>query len=99
MAAPFEVAGAQRTGSDQGAPEHRRSGTPCLHQTASRRSAQRKPRSLYRLCNGSCHPPSMLCTMPTIDRLDAALVGELAREPRVSIVELARRLGVARGTA
>ena len=41
----------------------------------------------------------MLCTMPALDRLDAALLGELSREPRVSIVELARRLGVARGTA
>jgi DNA-binding Lrp family transcriptional regulator len=41
----------------------------------------------------------ILCTMPTLDRLDAALLGELSREPRVSIVELARRVGVARGTA
>ena len=33
-----------------------------------------------------------------IDELDARLVSELARSPRVGVLELARRLGVARGT-
>jgi DNA-binding Lrp family transcriptional regulator len=33
-----------------------------------------------------------------IDRLDAALIGLLAAEPRVGVLEASRRLGVARGT-
>jgi DNA-binding Lrp family transcriptional regulator len=34
-----------------------------------------------------------------IDDLDARLVGLLARNPRIGVLETARRLGVARGTA
>jgi DNA-binding Lrp family transcriptional regulator len=34
-----------------------------------------------------------------IDDLDARLILELEKEPRVGVMELARRLGVARGTA
>lgn len=34
-----------------------------------------------------------------IDDLDARLILELEREPRMGVMELARRLGVARGTA
>ena len=44
-----------------------------------------------------------LCSMTTshpgpIDRLDAALIGLLAAEPRVGVLEASRRLSVARGT-
>ncbi|MBT8208220.1 MAG: Lrp/AsnC family transcriptional regulator [Acidimicrobiia bacterium] len=35
----------------------------------------------------------------TIDDLDSRLILELRREPRLGMMELARRLGVARGTA
>jgi DNA-binding Lrp family transcriptional regulator len=35
----------------------------------------------------------------TIDRLDARLIVLLAREPRIGVLEMSRRLGVARGTA
>lgn len=35
----------------------------------------------------------------TIDRLDARLIALLAREPRIGVLEMSRRLGVARGTA
>ncbi|GAA2519400.1 Lrp/AsnC family transcriptional regulator [Pilimelia columellifera] len=35
----------------------------------------------------------------TIDHLDAELVGLLTEEPRMGVLELSRRLGVARGTA
>jgi len=34
-----------------------------------------------------------------IDRLDARLIALLAREPRIGVLEMSRRLGVARGTA
>jgi len=34
----------------------------------------------------------------TLDELDGELIGALAASPRASVVELARRLGVARGT-
>jgi DNA-binding Lrp family transcriptional regulator len=34
----------------------------------------------------------------TIDQLDGRLIATLARHPRVGLVEVARRLGVARGT-
>jgi DNA-binding Lrp family transcriptional regulator len=34
-----------------------------------------------------------------IDRLDARLIVLLAREPRIGVLEMSRRLGVARGTA
>lgn len=34
-----------------------------------------------------------------IDELDAALLGLLAAEPRIGVLETSRRLGVARGTA
>src|SRR6266851_303440 len=44
----------------------------------------------------------LLCTCPRrltmIDELDARLVGLLAAEPRVGVLEASRRLGVARGT-
>jgi DNA-binding Lrp family transcriptional regulator len=40
----------------------------------------------------------MLTSLP-IDELDAALVRALAETPRAGVMELARRLGVARGTA
>ncbi len=36
---------------------------------------------------------------PAIDDLDARLLGQLQQEPRLGVMELARRLGVARGTA
>src|SRR4051812_23535098 len=39
-----------------------------------------------------------LVRMTSIDRLDADLIELLAIHPRIGIVELARRLGVARGT-
>jgi DNA-binding Lrp family transcriptional regulator len=34
-----------------------------------------------------------------VDELEKALLRELAKEPRIAVVELARRLGIARGTA
>ena len=34
----------------------------------------------------------------TIDELDARLIAELRENPRVGLLEVARRLGVARGT-
>jgi DNA-binding Lrp family transcriptional regulator len=40
---------------------------------------------------------NMLCNM-TIDELDARLIGTLRENPRVGLLEVARRLGVARGT-
>lgn len=36
---------------------------------------------------------------PVIDELDARLIAELAAAPRMGVMELSRRLGVARGTA
>lgn len=33
-----------------------------------------------------------------IDHLDGRLIGLLAREPRIGVLEASRRLGVARGT-
>ncbi|MEA3035134.1 MAG: hypothetical protein QOH04_893, partial [Sphingomonadales bacterium] len=35
----------------------------------------------------------------TVDELDARLIHLLADQPRVGLLEIARRLGVARGTA
>jgi DNA-binding Lrp family transcriptional regulator len=35
----------------------------------------------------------------SIDDLDARLIAEMRKQPRIPVVELARRLGVARGTA
>jgi len=44
-------------------------------------------------------PHSMTTREPgSIDPLDAALIGLLAAEPRVGVLEASRRLGVARGT-
>jgi DNA-binding Lrp family transcriptional regulator len=41
----------------------------------------------------------MLCNMPTtIDELDQRLLGLLTAEPRIGVLEMARRLRVARGT-
>jgi DNA-binding Lrp family transcriptional regulator len=41
----------------------------------------------------------MVVTMTSpVDRLDAGLIDLLAREPRIGVLELSRRLGVARGT-
>jgi DNA-binding Lrp family transcriptional regulator len=40
----------------------------------------------------------ILVTLPSIDRLDAGLIGFLRENPRVGLLEAARRLGVARGT-
>lgn len=37
--------------------------------------------------------------MSSIDELDARLIAEMRAEPRIPVMELARRLGVARGTA
>jgi DNA-binding Lrp family transcriptional regulator len=37
-------------------------------------------------------------TTPSIDRLDARLIATLRSAPRVGLLEVARRLGVARGT-
>ena len=39
-----------------------------------------------------------MVTTPALDRLDARLVSELRTSPRAGVLELARRLGVARGT-
>ena len=36
--------------------------------------------------------------MPQVDELDARLIELLAAEPRIGVLECARRLGVARGT-
>jgi DNA-binding Lrp family transcriptional regulator len=36
--------------------------------------------------------------MPSIDRLDADIIEQLTIHPRIGLVEVARRLGVARGT-
>lgn len=41
----------------------------------------------------------MTVEKPAIDDLDARLILELHEEPRMGVMELARRLGVARGTA
>lgn len=41
----------------------------------------------------------MTVEQPAIDDLDARLILELQQEPRLGVMELARRLGVARGTA
>ena len=41
----------------------------------------------------------MAVDKPAIDDLDARLILELQKEPRLGVMELARRLGVARGTA
>ena len=41
--------------------------------------------------------PHLLVKM-TIDELDARLIAELRENPRVGLLEIARRLGVARGT-
>lgn len=41
----------------------------------------------------------MVTTVTPIDDLDRRLIGELAAAPRVGVLELARRLRVARGTA
>ena len=41
----------------------------------------------------------MTVDRPAIDDLDARLILELQQEPRLGVMELARRLGVARGTA
>jgi DNA-binding Lrp family transcriptional regulator len=40
----------------------------------------------------------MLVSMTSLDRLDADIIALMADEPRVGLVEVARRLGVARGT-
>jgi DNA-binding Lrp family transcriptional regulator len=40
----------------------------------------------------------MMLTNMTIDRLDARLIETLRENPRVGLLEVARRLGVARGT-
>lgn len=40
-----------------------------------------------------------MASKPAIDDLDARLILELQQEPRLGMMELARRLGVARGTA
>ena len=40
----------------------------------------------------------MLVTLTSIDRLDARLLATLREHPRVGLLEVARRLGVARGT-
>ncbi len=45
--------------------------------------------------------PYDLVTMPSaeVDPLDGRLIAELSARPRLGVLELARRLGVARGTA
>ena len=40
-----------------------------------------------------------MSTDQRIDSLDSRLIAELIEEPRIGVMELARRLGVARGTA
>jgi DNA-binding Lrp family transcriptional regulator len=42
--------------------------------------------------------PAAAPTPPPIDTLDARLIALLAEEPRIGVLECARRLGVARGT-
>ena len=43
--------------------------------------------------------PRILRKMPsTIDRLDARIITSLREEPRIGVLEISRRLGVARGT-
>lgn len=60
--------------------------------------------SLARLCSVSPCERQLLFRMydggghVTIDRLDAAILGLLAAEPRVGVLEASRRLRVARGT-
>ena len=39
-----------------------------------------------------------VCRMTSIDRLDADIIEQLTMHPRMGLVEVARRLGVARGT-
>ncbi|HEX2850903.1 MAG TPA: Lrp/AsnC family transcriptional regulator [Acidimicrobiales bacterium] len=39
-----------------------------------------------------------MVTTVTLDDLDRRLIGEMARRPRTGVLELSRRLGVARGT-
>jgi len=45
--------------------------------------------------------PYDLVTMlnPEVDALDGRLIAELSERPRIGVLDLARRLGVARGTA
>jgi DNA-binding Lrp family transcriptional regulator len=43
-------------------------------------------------------PTNILLVKMTIDELDARLIGTLRESPRVGLLEVARRLGVARGT-
>jgi len=47
--------------------------------------------------NGCAGLPEILVNL-TIDRLDARLIAALRRYPRVGLLEIARQLGVARGT-
>lgn len=44
-------------------------------------------------------PDRLVRSSNEIDELDARLVTEMRAEPRIPVLELARRLGVARGTA
>lgn len=44
------------------------------------------------------HDPRPLRTLTSIDRLDADIIEQLTIHPRMGLVEVARRLGVARGT-
>ena len=39
-----------------------------------------------------------LCRMTNIDELDARIIEVMTEEPRIGVMEVARRLGVARGT-
>src|SRR4051812_48860551 len=50
----------------------------------------------YRLAHGSGTPDALVSL--TIDDLDARLIATLRENPRVGLLEVARRLGVARGT-
>src|SRR5581483_2505423 len=67
--------------------------------TAASRSGQHFPASLY---TSSSWSPTVLYDrgmLPTgIDVLDARLITAMAAAPRAGVMELARRLGVARGT-
>jgi DNA-binding Lrp family transcriptional regulator len=53
---------------------------------------------LLTLAAASAYDLVMVTTAPALDALDGRLITALAEHPRAGILELARRLGVARGT-
>src|SRR6476660_1177913 len=72
----------------------------CPESTSKRGIGQQLRPELCSLSNPSAGVPMMRSMLPTgIDRLDAQLILALADTPRAGVMELARRLNVARGTA